>query len=314
MSILIRSATPPELVSQHWVETQTPDVYLGDGYSPIPAGATIIALDDAVVDTDEYLAIRPLGNDAGQATPPLRFQHFMGEPQVLAGDPQATDPIEQLYPADNLPFAIEVRHRLFTENANPEWDGWGWRAEIIGGAASRDPSARAIGIYSDEACTQYLYTTGAFTQQTSTWQVDAQGAPLTIWATEYNPGLLGYPNDTKQPVHHACLLGAAQEGHATLRADQESAYHEFWEHDQGYVPGPTENWVDTGATIIGQAGQVYRLSAILTGLSINQPLRLGPTVETKFNGYWPVVGTPSDYIQITPFFQVAMGLKVYKWA
>jgi hypothetical protein len=218
------------------------------------------------------------------------------------------------YPAAESPFVIEVRHKLFTGNANPAWDGWGWRAEIVGPAGSRDPSARAIGIYSDAACTAYLYTTGAFIQQASAWQVDANGSALTVWATEYNPGLLGYDNDAKHDVHHACLLGSAQEGHATLAASAQSAAHEFWKHPQGYVAPPTAGWVDTGATITALAGQVYRTSSVLTGLTVNQPLRLGPTLETKFNGYWPVVNTPSDYIQITPYVGVSVGTKVYKWA
>lgn len=82
----------------------------------------------------------------------------------------------------------------------------------------------------------------------------------------------------------------------------------------GFVPPPGEDWVDTGATITAQFGTVYQLSATLTGLSIGQPLRLGPTAETTFNGYYPVVGTPSAIIQINPFVQVATGLKVWKWA
>lgn len=315
MSLLIKSATPPDFTKQNWLPTVVPNVYLGDGYTPAPAGAVVIAQDGVVLNQAEYLAIRPLGNDAGQATGPLEFHKFMGEEQRLAGDPLASDPIERAYPADNLPFAIEVRHKLFTGNANPEWDGWGWRAEIVGGAASRDPSARAIGIYHNADDVNVWYTTGAFTQQQSAWQVDTQGQPLTVWATEYNPAFLtGTGFVTPQTTHHACLFGSIVEGRATLRADQQSAYHEFWQHDQGYVPPPVATWVDTGLTVIAIAGQLYRLSGIPTGLTINQPLRLGPTLETKFNGYWPTVGTPSDYIQITPYVSVTVGTKLWKWA
>jgi hypothetical protein len=92
--------------------------------------------------------------------------------------------------------------------------------------------------------------------------------------------------------------------------------YQFWLHDQGYVPPPVATWVDTGATIIGLAGQVYRLSAVVTGLAINQPIRFGTlaTRETKFNGYWPTVGTPSDYIQINPYVAASIGMKLWKWA
>lgn len=82
----------------------------------------------------------------------------------------------------------------------------------------------------------------------------------------------------------------------------------------GYVAPPVATWVDTGLTVIALAGQIYRLSGIPLGLTINQPLRLGPTLETKFNGYWPTAATPSDYIQITPYVSVAVGTKLWKWA
>ena len=273
-------------------------------YDGVPVGAP---------DVDSYTAIRPLGNDAGQATGTLGYHHVMGHAPRMLGDPEAADPIERLYPADDQPFAIEVRHKEFTGNSNPEWDGWGWRAEIVGGAASRDPSARAIGIYSDEDASQFLYTTGAFSEQPSAWQVDADGLPLTVWATEYNPGLLGYPNDSKAPVHHACLLGSAQEGHASLQPEQESAYHEFWDHDQPSSPAPGADWVDTGATITQLVGAgIYRVSAVVT-LAPVQALRLGDTAETVFNGYWPTANTPSDYLTIAPHVSAAVGAIVWAW-
>ncbi len=318
-SILIRSATPPQLLGVHWAQS-APDIYLGDGATMMPAppvGAVIIAQAGVVVNLSEYLAIRPLGNADGQATDSLRYHHFMGEEQLIAGNPIAADPIEQLYPSDNLPIAIEVRHKQFTGNANPEWDGWGWRAEIVGGAASRDPSARAIAIYHDAECLDYWYTTAAFTQQQSVWQTNAQDHPLTVWATEYNPAFIGVPNDSKADVHHACLLGAAQEGHATLRATDERAYHEFWLHDQGYVAPPSATWVDTGTTVAQLVGSgVYRMSGIPSGLTINQSVRLGGSApgETVFKGYWPTAATPSDYITIAPHVSVAVGTKLWKWA
>ena len=263
-------------------------------------------------DVDAYTAIRPLGNDAGQATGTLGYHHVMGHAPRMLGDPEAADPIERLYPADDQPFAIEVRHKLFEGASNPEWDGWGWRAEIVGGAASRDPSARAIGIYSDEDASQFLYTTGAFSEQPSDWQVDAEGLPLTVWATEYNPGLLGYPNDSKAPVHHACLLGSAQEGHATLQPEQEAAYHEFWDHNQAADPAPGADWVDTGATITQLVGAgIYRVSAVVT-LAPSQALKLG-TAETVFQGYWPTATTPSDYLTIAPHVSAAVGAIVWAW-
>jgi hypothetical protein len=325
MSALIKTTNQPVNRPANWILTQTANVYLCDTLpNPMPSGAVVIgewAQDGTPIGTinsAEYLAIRPLGNESGAATDTLRFQYFMGHAPRQIGNPVATDPIAKLYPADNMPLAIEIRHKLFTGNSNPAWDGWGWRAEIVGGAASRSPTARAIGIYTDAACTQYRYTTGAFTSQPSAWQVDSQGQPLTVWATEYNPGLLGDNNDNKADVHHACLLGSAQEGHATLRATDERAYHEFWLHDQGYVPPPEATWVDTTATMTQIiADSVFLLSATVTGFTIGQKIRIGSLAagELVFNGYWPTAGTPSNYIKTTAHYAGATaGMKIWKWA
>lgn len=320
---LIRTATLPDPLPTNWIATAAANVYL---CAPMPAtlppGAVVVLEyeeDGTVVraDLDAYLQIRPLGNAAdGRAVAGLRFHHFMGDWHPKLGNPASVDPVERLYPDGNRPLAIEVRHKLFTGNANPAWDGWGWRAEIVGGAAARSPAARAIGIYADAECTAYLYTTGAFTQQASAWQTDSSGAPLTVWATEYNPGLLGYDNDAKQDVHHACLLGSSKEGFATLRSDQASAYHEFWEHPQGYVPGPSGSWTDSGAVVAQLVGAgIYRVSAVVSGLSIGQPIRLGDSGagETVFNGYWPTAATPSDYIKIAPHVTAANGARLWVW-
>jgi hypothetical protein len=261
-----------------------------------------------VVNLEAYKAIRPFGNESGTgaATGPLYFTSVMGHgPRELTDD-------GKLYPEDDEPFVIEIRHKEFTGNANPAWDGWGWRAEILNESSTRDPSARAIAIYSDEACTQYLYTTGAFTEQQSMWQVDSNDNPITVWATEYNPGLLGYNNDEKADVHHACLLGAAQEGFATLRAGQESAVHYFWSHTQGQEPPAGATWVDSGLTVIAPAGALYRLSGVPT-LVNGQAIRLGDTSETTFTGYWPTPATPSDTINISPYVSVPVGTKLYIW-
>lgn len=176
----------------------------------------------------------------GLATPNLRGPAWVGAQQVQLGSSEAADPAQRLYPADNQPFAVEVRHKYFGGNDNPAWDSWGWRAEMLGVSSSRDPTSYAIGIYSDPDCTAYLYTTGAFSEQPSEWQVgeqeDEQGLPIPIqvWATEYNPGLLGQPSETPQDIHHAVLFGSAQEGRATLPGGPEpgAVGHLYWKASQ----------------------------------------------------------------------------------
>ena len=168
--------------------------------------------------TNDFYEIRPLGNNPdGTATKQLQYTYPAGWSQrYLRSD--------GLYPADNDAMAIEVRHKEFTG----AWAGWGWRAEIRYVAEQRPPNARAIGIYRDEDASDYHYTTGAFILQDSDWQVDEEGNPLQVWATE-TPA--GFATPTKEPIHHALLLGAAQEGHQTLWPEDDSTEFLYWAQD-----------------------------------------------------------------------------------
>jgi hypothetical protein len=77
-------------------------------------------------------------------------------------------------------------------------------------------------------------------------------------------------------------------------------------------PPAGATWVDTGATVSGQAGQLYYLSATVAslGLSSGQAIKLG-TAETTFVALWP--GT-NNLIQINPYVTVSVGAKVWKWS
>jgi hypothetical protein len=319
MSALVRAVNQPANPPDNWIATQTPDVYLCDTIpSPLPAGAVVIGewlADGTPVGTPnsaEYLTIRPLGNAAGEATGPLLYHYFMGEAQRMLGNPAATDPIEKIYPAGNLPFDVEIRHKYFTDPAHPQVNGWGFRVELIGSATTRNPALRAIGVYSDAAATQYLWTTGALSLGTSDWQVDANGTPLQVW---YTHSWDGDRPAQKKDWHIAMLKGSAQEGIQTLGAGVDGIRYLFWDRTQGMEPPAGATWVDTGVTITQLVGAgVYRVSGIPSGLTMGQALRLGATATTAFNGFWPTTATPSDYLKITPHVSAANGVKVWKWA
>ncbi len=94
--------------------------------------------------------------------------------------------------------SIVITHKEFSPGQ------WGWRAELNVQSGDFDPGVRAVAIYSDDAHTQYLYTTGAFT-----WDEAAQK-----WVTEWNCG-----NASKQTYHWAILYASLQEQKGTLAAD-----------------------------------------------------------------------------------------------
>lgn len=243
----------------------------------------------APVDIVRYKEIRPFGNYAGRATKQLRYHYWLGFPD------RELDTDGSLYPSDEQPFDLEFRH---IEQAGK----WAWRCEMHGEAGTRDPGVRAIGVYSDPECTQYLYTTGAFVQGVSEWQ---DGAP-TVWYCQTPPG---FESVDKGEWYLAVLYGAAQEGYLTLSPNEDSERYLFWENNQ---PVAGSDWVDSGATVTGQSGQLYYISdpAVVDGLEANQAIRFGDTAETTFVSVW--AGT-DNLIQINPYVAANAGDVLWVW-
>lgn len=77
--------------------------------------------------------------------------------------------------------------------------------------------------------------------------------------------------------------------------------------------GGGEAWVDTGATVTGQAGQLFYVSADIStlGITAGQAIRFGEALETTFVQVWP--GT-TTLMQIAPFVAASVGSHVYKFA
>jgi hypothetical protein len=138
--------------------------------------------------------------------------------------------------------------------------------------------------------------------------VDAHGEPLTVYYTDSWDG--DRPAERKD-WHIAMLLGSAQEGYSTLPSDEDGIQFLFWEKTQGGGQGGSE-WVDTGATVIAQAGTVYRISdaAVAAALVPGQQIKLGDA-ETTFTGVW---AGGADYIQIDPFVRAAVGDAIWALA
>lgn len=186
---------------------------------------------------------------------------------------------------------IEIRHKQFSGGL------WGWRAEMRSQSGGFEPGVRAIGIYSDAACTQYLYTTGAFIY-------DAESGR---YVTEWNAG-----DSVKTTRYFALLYASLQEAIGALLDTDDVAvvYLKY-----GLPPAPPEEgeaWVDTGATVTQLvAAGVYRVSQSLIGtLTAGQAIKLGDA-ETVFTGFWSGFG---DYLLISPHVTAANGSKVWKWA
>lgn len=187
---------------------------------------------------------------------------------------------------------IEIRHKQFTGGL------WGWRAEMRSQSGDFEPGVRAIGIYSDAACTQYLYTTGAFVLDTSSGR----------YVTEWNSG-----NSVKTTRYFALLYASAQEAIGAL-LDTEDVAVVYLKYGLPAEPPPAgETWVDTGATVTSQAGQLFYLSADIStlGLTNGQAIRFGTTLETTYVQTWP--GT-TNLMQINPYVAAQVGMKVWKWA
>jgi len=185
--------------------------------------------------------------------------------------------------------SIVIRHKQFGAQ-------WGWRAEMNVQSGDFEPGVRAVAIYSDANHQNYLYTTGAFA-----WDAAAQR-----WATEWNSG-----HNSKQDFHWAVLYASLQEQKGTLAADADASAL-FLKYGLPLVPPePGEDWIDTGAVVTGQAGQLYYLSIPIAtiGLVAGQAIKLGDA-ETTYVSTW--AGT-DNLMQISPYVSVANGAKVWKW-
>lgn len=190
---------------------------------------------------------------------------------------------------------IEIRHKQFAGGL------WGWRAEMRSQSGDFEPGVRAIGIYGDAACTQYLYTTGAFVY-------DAESGR---YVTEWNSG------DTVKTTRYFALLYASLQEAIGALSDTDDVAVVYLKYGLPLEP-PEEGstWVDTGVTVAQLIGAgIYRVSGVPT-ITLNQAIRLGDSQagETVFTGYWPTTDTPSNYIKISPHVTAVNGAKVWKWA
>lgn len=248
--------------------------------------------EDYTVNTPLYEQIRPLGNNPdGSATGLLRAIYPAGMPPYRLSE-------DSLYPPDIDPFGVEIRHKEF----GGTWPGWGWRAEMTYG--TRDPSVYAIGVYSDPECTQYLYTTGAFAQMESDWQVDENGNPVTVWATESPAGRV---NDQKEDWHLALLYASEQHGYQTLSATAENIEYLFWSVNQdGSVNNSgASNWRDSGQTVVGMAGTVT-LVQDKSAFQIGTKTKIND-FEAEITGFW---AGGNGLIQ-TPYHAYTAGSKIF---
>ena len=220
------------------------------------------------VDRVLYEALRPLGNwPGGWATDVLWPPYWQGLPL-----PKLEVTAE--YPADVEPFDLEIRHKYFEDPLNPQWDGWGWRAEMIGASYARDPSVRAIAVYTTPEAVwpdDYDYTTGAFVEGPSEWQLDAEGNPLTVWYTE-TP--VGRATVTKEAWSLGVLWASVPEGHQVLEPEQSEIRFLFWPVDQPDVGGQSQDiWVPSGETFTGILG------ANVLGVSSSAPFSAGQRIR-----------------------------------
>jgi hypothetical protein len=185
--------------------------------------------------------------------------------------------------------SIVLRHKQFGNQ-------WGWRAEMNVQSGDFEPGVRAVAIYADAAHTQYLYTTGAFI-----WDAAAQR-----WATQWNAG-----KSSKTDFHWAILYASLQEQKGTLAATADASALFLKYGLPAPAPEPGEEWVDTGAVVTGQAGQLYYLSIPIAtiGLVAGQAIKLGDA-ETTYVSTW--AGT-DNLMQISPYVAASTGAKLWKF-
>ena len=165
-------------------------------------------------DHDDYL--NSLGNDSetGEATGLIVDPIWQGHAQFRMAEDQ------QLYLRSNTPFVLNIT-RTYTDDDGFPHIPWGWRVDMISEDPQRDITARAIGVYADPECTQYLYTTGAFHH-------DGDYDYYTVCP-------VGQRKADPEPVYFALLSGSTQEGIWHLVNPEEGARERrlFWSMIRG---------------------------------------------------------------------------------
>lgn len=239
---------------------------------------SLVYMDDVV-----YAELRPLGNDAGMATDDLDLTHYQDHAQRHL---QLTPQVDTLpeYPVDTQPFTVTMERQW---DDTPGWEGWGWKFIVKFADPSRDATARAVGIYSDPECKEYLYTTGELIEE---------GA---VYVAE-NPA--GKATAEKEPVYYALLLGSAQEGIMNLPVESETQTKLFWEHDQP-VPGGSD-WIDSGQTVDSMAGTVTIVQDN-SGFSVGEQVKINE-VEMTIDSLWTGTG-----LTLSPYTASPVGAGVY---
>ena len=224
-------------------------IYFQAGGGPVPdiiskpemAGSSTIGAWEAngslsAVDQAAYTSIRPLGNRpshkrpdgsdsrGGEATGSLDYAAFAGhQRRWLAAD--------SVYPPENTPIQIQIRHKELTAGPNTKY---GFRAEVVGESA-RDVAKRSISAYADEECTDLLYTVNAFKPQASEWQTDDDDVPIDVWAAQ---PAMGQAEDEQVALHLSLVKSGVQEGYETLGLDDAQTDRLYWEEtqDTGSLP------------------------------------------------------------------------------
>jgi len=210
-------------------------------------GLAITAIDP---DVAEYL--QPAGNVEGEAPTSVAFNHFMGHaPERAITDTPAADTLPQ-FPADKQPYQVTVERTVILDDGFAHIPhGFVFRIQFA--APDTQPTARSFGVYADAACTQYLWTPGAF-QNAGT---DDDGD--TIWRIDCP---VGQRTAEPQDWHFAMLLGSAQVGKFTLPASQQSTTRYFFEANRGEWGGGIAEWAVGTAYAVGDQvtyqGVTYR--------------------------------------------------------
>lgn len=243
----------------------------------------------------------------GDATGPLLAHHFSGWRQRELGTPPEIGEEAALYPDDNLPFTLITDYYWYDQ---AEFSGWGFLTEWQDGEENtRLITNRAMAVYSDSDCENYLWTGGAFQLGPSRLgQLDENGDPLQVYFSD-TPA--GQRNAEKETRHLALLFGATQEGFFSLEPSGGRVTKLFWEQTQ--VPPPSgETWVDTGATVVAPVGQLFQISsaAVAASLSPGQAIRFGDTLETTFVQIWPGW---DDLLEIDPPVAAQIGDVLWSW-
>lgn len=174
----------------------------------------------AIGDVAAFKALNPVGNVDGYASGAYPYHNWQGHVMRAQQASPAVGTLPQ-YPEDNQPIVLTVTRRWYSTPA-PNQSGWVFDCTIRFADPDRAPTARRVGLYTDDTYSDKIVDTGAFVPKQ-----DEDGN--TVWTTSLPPA---QATPDREDLYLALQVVDVIEGKMFVQAGATSKTGYFWVSDR----------------------------------------------------------------------------------